>query len=329
MKITSAHGGGGKLMNVLIHDIFVKHFANETLSAMEDAAILPAPGARLAFTTDSFVVTPLFFPGGDIGRLAVCGTVNDLLMRGATPRYLSVGFILEDGLDTDALERVALSMKKAADEAGVAIVAGDTKVVEGRGGLYINTSGIGLVETALNISAHNAADGDAVLLSGYLGNHHACVQSERLGIQNAIQSDCAPLNGMVLGLLNAGVEVHALRDITRGGLASVLSEIAEASNVGIHLEGGLTFADPEVSGFCDILGLDPLYMGNEGKLVAFIPQRDALAALTVVRNARYGQNAQIIGTVRADDGLSVTIRTRSGGTRRIESLLGEGLPRIC
>lgn len=329
MKINSAHGGGGKLMNGLIRDVFEKHFANETLSAMEDAAVLNMPAGKIAFTTDSFVVTPLFFPGGDIGRLAVCGTVNDLLMRGATPKYLTAGFVLEDGLETETLERVAMSMKQAAEEAGVQIVAGDTKVIDGKGGLYINTAGIGLVETPMDVSVHRATVGDVVLLSGFLGNHHASVQSGRLGIANHIQSDCAPLNDVVLGLLRAGVEVHTLRDITRGGLASVLNEIAEGSGVGIGLSGGLALADAEVQGFCDILGLDPLYMGNEGKLVAIIPEKDAERALAIVRSARYGENAQIIGTVLESDRLIVTIRTRSGGTRRIDTLQGEGLPRIC
>lgn len=329
MKINSAHGGGGKLMNGLIHDIFERHFANETLSAMEDAAVMSVPAGKIAFTTDSFVVTPLFFPGGDIGKLAVCGTVNDLLMRGAIPKYLTAGFILEDGLETETLEQVAASMKRAADEAGVQIVAGDTKVIDGKGGLYINTAGIGLVETPLDVSVHRAEAGDVVLVSGFLGNHHASIQSGRLGIENHIQSDCAPLNDMVLGLLKAGVEVHTMRDITRGGLASVLNEIAEGSGIGIGLFGGLAFADAEVQGFCDILGLDPLYMGNEGKLVAIIPARDAQKALAILRGARYGENAQLIGTVSLSDKPIVTIRTRAGGTRRIDTLQGEGLPRIC
>ena len=329
MVINLAHGGGGQMMHTLIHEVFERHFANETLSAMEDAAVLPAQAGRIALTTDSFVVTPLFFPGGDIGRLAVCGTVNDLLMRGATPKYLTAGFILEDGLDLDTLTRVAASMKAAADEAGVLIVAGDTKVIEGKGGLYINTAGFGVVETRLDISVHRSAVGDAVLLSGHLGNHQACVQSGRLNIQNRIQSDCAPLNAMVQGLLAAGVEVHTLRDITRGGLASVLNEIAEGSRVGIALQGGLTLADEPVQGFCDILGLDPLYMGNEGKLVALVPERDAARALTILRAAPYGGQAQIIGEVCESDKPIVTIRTRAGGTRRIDALQGEGLPRIC
>lgn len=329
MKINSSHGGGGEMMHALIRDVFVKHFANDVLGAMEDAAVLPAQAGRLALTTDSFVVTPLFFPGGDIGKLAVCGTVNDLLMRGATPKYLTAGFILEDGLELSTLERVAASMKAAADEAGVSIVAGDTKVIEGKGGLYINTAGLGVVETALDISVHRAATGDRVILSGFLGNHQASVQSKRLGIENGILSDCAPLGEMVMGLLKAGVEVHTLRDVTRGGLASVLNEIAEGSGVGIALYGGLHFTDGEVQGFCDILGLDPLTMGNEGKLVAVVPARDAQRALAVIRAARYGEHAQSIGEVVAHDPPLVTLRTVAGGTRRIVPLQGEGLPRIC
>ena len=329
VKINAAHGGGGQMMHALIHDIFEKHFANATLSAMEDAAVLPAQAGRIALTTDSFVVTPLFFPGGDIGKLAVCGTVNDLLMRGATPKYLTVGFILEDGLELDTLARVSASMKTAADEAGVLIVAGDTKVIEGKGGLYINTAGFGVVETPLDISIHRTAAGDAVLLSGLLGNHQACIQSGRLGIQNSIQSDCAPLNAMVQGLLAAGLAVHTLRDVTRGGLASVLNELAEGSGVNIALKSGLTLTDEQVQGFCDILGLDPLYMGNEGKLVLTVPEREAEQALSVLRAAPYGEHAQIIGIAQSSEKPVVTIRTQAGGTRRIDALQGEGLPRIC
>jgi hydrogenase expression/formation protein HypE len=220
-------------------------------------------------------------------------------------------------------------MKAAADEAGVSIVAGDTKVIEGKGGLYINPAGLGLVESPLTISVRRAAAGDQVILSGFLGNHQASVQSRRLGIENGILSDCAPLCEMVQGLLAAGVEVHTLRDVTRGGLASVLNEIAEGSGVGVALNGGLTFADEEVQGFCDILGLDPLTMGNEGKLVAVVPAREAERALSIIRAARYGEHAQIIGSVIAHDPPIVTIHTRAGGTRRIVPLQGEGLPRIC
>ncbi len=316
-------------MNDLIHDIFEKHFANETLSRMEDAAVLSLPPGKIAFTTDSFVVSPLFFPGGDIGRLAVCGTVNDLLMRGSTPKYLSAGFILEEGLDTDILEKAVSSMRDAALEAGVQIVAGDTKVIEGKGGLYINTSGIGIMETVLDISVQNAADGDAVIISGFMGNHHACILSRRMDIQNEIASDCAPLTGMVAALIKSGVAVHTLRDITRGGLATVLHEIAMASRVHIHLTGDRMLADAPVQGFCDILGLDPLYMGNEGKLALLLPKSDAQKAVELLRACRYGEHAQIIGHVQGHMKPGVSMQTRSGGTRPVEPLVGEGLPRIC
>ncbi len=328
MNITTAHGGGGKLMDELIHQVFLKHFSNETLSQLEDAAVLRLSSPHIAFTTDSFVVTPLFFPGGDIGRLAVCGTVNDLLMRGATPQYLTAGFILEEGLPLETLESVTASMALTAKEAGVQIVAGDTKVVEGQGGLYINTSGIGVVETTWDISVRGAKPGDAVIVSGAMGNHHACILSARMGIENNIQSDCAPLRQMVLALLQAGFPIHTLRDITRGGLATVLAEIATASQVRVALDGAVPLADDSVQGFCDILGLDPLYMGNEGKLVLILPAEHAESAMDILRNAPYGRGARLIGQVQAG-AAGVSISTRAGGTRDIRPLLGEGLPRIC
>ena len=327
MKINAAHGGGGKLMNELIRDVFQSAFSNETLDRMEDAAVLPALEGRIALTTDSFVVTPLFFPGGDIGTLAVCGTVNDLLMRGAVPKYLTAGFILEDGLEIETLKRVASSMRQAAEEAGVMIVAGDTKVIDGKGGLYINTAGVGFVKDGVMVSAANTKPGDAVIVSGYLGNHHACILSARMEIENSIVSDCAPLNGMVHALLDAGISVHSLRDITRGGLASVLHEIAHASGVHISLSGA-PLADGQVAGFCDILGLDPLYMGNEGKLMLTVPEEEAQRALELIKASPYGEHAQIVGNVLSGTPL-VTQKTRAGGNRVIEPLLGEGLPRIC
>lgn len=329
MRITSTHGGGGRLMADLIHTVFQKHFSNPTLDRMEDAALLPAINGKIAFTTDTFVVSPLFFPGGDIGRLAVCGTVNDLLMRGATPRYLSAGFVLEEGVEVDTLERAVISMKHTADEAGVELVAGDTKVIEGKGGMFINTAGIGVLDTPIDISAHNAADGDAVLVSGLLGDHHACIVSCRMGIENDIRSDCAPLGEMVHTLVQSGLHVHALRDITRGGLASVLHEIAVSSQVEIELNPSIALASAQVQGFCDILGLDPLYMGNEGKLALILPQSEAERALHILQGSSYGENAQLIGAVRAAKMPAVLQRTRAGSTRLIEPLLGEGLPRIC
>ncbi|SHI17707.1 hydrogenase expression/formation protein HypE [Sporobacter termitidis DSM 10068] len=329
MKITSAHGGGGKQTGDLIGAIFGVYFTNEILDRMEDAAVLDLPSTRIAFTTDSFVVTPLFFPGGDIGKLAVCGTVNDLLMRGARPKYLSAGFILEEGLDTDDLERVVISMHNAAREAGVLIVAGDTKVVEGKAGMYVNTSGIGMVEARGDISAGAARPGDAVIISGHLGNHQACLLSRRMGIENTIESDCAPLGEMVLRLLESGLDIHTLRDITRGGLATVLNEIAAASKVRITLDGGAEYADEQVRGFCDILGLDPLTMGNEGRLALLLPEKDAERALALIRGSKYGADAIRVGTVRDTDRPEVVITTRAGGTRVVTPLLGEGLPRIC
>ncbi len=329
MRITSAHGGGGKLMGDLIHAVFQKHISNPILDCMEDAALLPPLDGKLAFTTDTFVVSPLFFPGGDIGRLAVCGTVNDILMRGATPRYLSAGFVLEEGLEVDTLERAVISMKRAADEAGIEIVAGDTKVIEGKGGMFINTSGIGVLDNPVDISAHNAAEGDAVLVSGLLGDHHACILSCRMGIENDICSDCAPLCEMVRALIRSGLSVHVLRDITRGGLASVLHEIAVSSQAEIELCPSIALASAQVQGFCDILGLDPLYMGNEGKLALILPRAEAEQALLILQSCRYGGNARIIGEVRAAKTPTVLQRTRTGSTRLIEPLLGEGLPRIC
>jgi hydrogenase expression/formation protein HypE len=328
MKITSAHGGGGKMMNELIKTIFEKNFSNEILNRMEDSAVLQLPVNRIAFTTDSFVVSPLFFKGGDIGRLSVCGTVNDLSMRGAAPKYLSAGFILEEGLDTDVLKKVAASMQDAAREAGVMIVTGDTKVIEGKGGLYINTAGIGMMETGLDISASNAREGDAVIISGDMGNHHACILSARMNIQNGIVSDCAPLNHMVQALLDSGVEIHTMRDITRGGLGTVLHEIALASKTRIALSNDAPLADDHVSGFCDILGLDPMYMGNEGKMALILPQKDAGRAVDVLRGCKYGAHARIVGEA-VSGAPGVTISTRSGATRFVEPLPGEGLPRIC
>lgn len=328
MHITMAHGGGGSLMEELVQSVFQRHFDNGILRQMEDAAVLDLPSRRVAFTTDSFVVQPLFFPGGDIGRLSVCGTVNDLLMRGASPRYLSAGFILQEGLPMATLEKVAASMGAAAREVGGQIVAGDTKVVEGNGGLFINTAGIGVLETEHDISASRAMPGDAVLISGPLGNHHAAILSARMGIENSIQSDCAPLTEMVRGLLFAGLPVHALRDITRGGLATVLHEIAAASGAQITLDGNVPLADDQVQGFADILGLDPLYMGNEGKLALILPETHAKKALEILRASKYGDGARLVGRVLQGDPC-VTVQTRGGGHHILSPLAGEGLPRIC
>lgn len=329
MKITMAHGSGGKATTELIHSLFKENFGNEVLDRMEDSAVLELPANRIAYTTDSFVVNPLVFAGGDIGKLSVCGTVNDLLMMGAKPIYLTSAFIIEEGMELELLQKLVESMRAAAEEAGVKIVAGDTKVVEGNGGMFINTSGIGILESGRNISAANAKPGDAVILSGSLGNHHACILSSRMGIKNNIKSDCAPLNAIVSNLLNAGIDVRTMRDVTRGGLATVLNEIAESSGVAINLMEDRLPVDADVRSFCDILGLDPLYMGNEGKLVCIVPAEQAEKALAAVRDSSRGEKAEIIGTVEAGERNKVTLTTRLGGKRVIDVLYGEGLPRIC
>lgn len=329
MKIEMAHGSGGKATTELIGSIFAKYFKNDILDRMEDAAVLELDSSRIAFTTDSFVVKPIFFKGGDIGKLSVCGTVNDLLMMGARPRYLTCGFILEEGLELEQLDRIVCSMRKAADEAGVVIAAGDTKVVEGSGGLYINTSGIGTLEKGINISASNAKQGDAVILSGSLGNHHACILSQRMGISSEIMSDCAPLKDMVEKLLSAGVNIKTMRDVTRGGLATVLNEIADSSAVSIDIQEESISVDETVKSFCGILGLDPIYMGNEGKMVCIVAEQDASAALELIRGSRYGEKASIIGRVEKAGNAKIAITTRLGGKRIVDMLVGEGLPRIC
>lgn len=328
MKITMSHGSGGQATSELIEEIFASAFHNDVLNQMEDSAVVPGSGT-IALTTDSFVVTPLFFPGGDIGRLCVCGTVNDLLMRGAKPRYLTCGFILQEGLDTALLEQAVHSMAETAREAEVAIVAGDTKVVEGQGGMYINTAGVGFVPAGREISAKKCRPGDVVLVSGPLGDHHAAILSSRMGIENTIVSDCAPLGGIVSALLEGGIQVHALRDVTRGGLATVLKELAGASGTAIELEEQLVPVHPQVRDFCGLLGLDPLYMGNEGKLVAVLPEKQAEQALSLIRSAPYGESAAIIGRVTGGEPGSLTMTTPIGGRRKLDVLQGEGLPRIC
>jgi hydrogenase expression/formation protein HypE len=326
MKIEMAHGGGGVETGELIRSIFARHFTNEYLDPMGDAAVLPMPAGKIAMTTDAFVVKPLFFPGGDIGRLAVCGTVNDLLMAGAVPMYLTASFAIEEGMETERLDAIARSMREAADEAEVKIVAGDTKVVEGNGGLIITTAGVGVIDGD-PVSIAGARPGDALILSGFLGDHHAAILSSRMGIENGITSDDAPLTEMVFALRRAGIPIHAMRDVTRGGLATILNEIAAASGCQIEVEKALLPVNRSVRGLCEILGLDPLYMGNEGKLVAAVPEQCAEAALDLIRKSRYGERAARIGTVQAGKG--VTLVTELGGRRILPPLTGEGLPRIC
>ena len=326
MKIAMAHGSGGKSSAQLMSDIFGKHFKNQVLDRMEDAAVLEVSG-RIACSTDSFVVTPLVFRGGDIGKLCVCGTVNDLLMMGAVPKYLTCGFILEEGLDTELLDGIVESMAAQAREAGVIIVAGDTKVVEGSGGLYINTTGIGEIPDGRDVSSRNCRPGDVVILSGNLGDHHACILSHRMEIENEIQSDCAALNDIVDALFAEKIDVRTMRDVTRGGLGTVLNEIAESSSCMVELEEESIPVHDDVRGFADILGLDPLYMGNEGKMIAVVPAEDAQKALEAMRSTEHGRDAAIIGTIKEGEG--TYLKTRLGATRRFDVLYGEGLPRIC
>lgn len=326
MKITMAHGSGGKSSAELMKAVFGKYFKNDILDKMEDAAVLNVNG-KIAFSTDSFVVTPTVFRGGDIGKLAVCGTVNDLLMMGAKPLYLTSAYILEEGLEVDLLEQCVASMAKTAEEAGVKIVAGDTKVVEGNGGLMINTSGIGVIPEDRDISAANLKDGDVILVSGFLGDHHACILSHRMNLENNIQSDCAPLNDIVDALFDNGIRVKTMRDITRGGLGTMLNELAATSGCSIEIEEKNIPVRDEVRGFCGILGLDPLYMGNEGKMLAVVDGADAEKALAVMAATNHGKDAVVLGKVT--EGSGVIMKTRLGGKRVVDMLYGEGLPRIC
>lgn len=326
MKITMAHGSGGKSTSELIDNIFKKANSNPVLDMMEDSAVVDG-SKTIAITTDSFVVTPMFFNGGDIGRLSVCGTVNDLLMRGAIPRYITSAYIIEEGADTDELEKIAVSMSQTAKETGVTLVCGDTKVIEGKGGIYINTTGVGFIENGIDIKSANCKAGDKVIVSGNLGDHHATILSSRMGITNSIESDNAPLNEMVLGLINNNIRVHAMRDITRGGLGTVLNELSSASGDGFLInEEDLPVSD-KVKSFCEILGLNVMHMGNEGKMVAVVDSEDANKALQIIKSSKYGENARIIGTVTDDNG--VIMNTKIGGKRIITELFGEGLPRIC
>jgi len=332
-QVLLAHGGGGKLSQQLFEKVFLPEFINPELAARHDGAVVRIGGSRLAFTTDSYVVRPLIFPGGCIGDLAVYGTVNDLAMCGARPLYLSAGFILEEGLRMETLNAVVASMGEAARRAGVALVTGDTKVVDkGKGdGLFVTTAGIGVVETPLEIVPASVQPGDAVILSGDLGSHGVAVLSVREGLEfeSPIQSDTAPLWEPVEALLKAGIEVHCLRDLTRGGLASALNEIASARGVGMRIdEAAVPVADP-VRGACEILGLDPLYVANEGRFAAFVPEAQADRVVEILRSFPVSAQAVRIGHVVADRLGPVILRSRIGGTRVLDMLSGEQLPRIC
>lgn len=332
-KILLAHGGGGRLTEQLIESLFLPAFSNPALASRHDGAVVELGGARLAFTTDSFVVRPLVFPGGDIGTLAVNGTVNDLAMCGARPLYLTAGFILEEGLPIATLEAVVRSMRQAALEAGVSLVAGDTKVVDkGKGdGIFINTAGVGLVESPRPIAPRQVQPGDAIIVSGDVGAHGIAVLSVREGLEfeAPVQSDCAPLWKPVQGLLEAGIELHCLRDLTRGGLSSALNEIASAARVSIRIEEARIPIDEAVSGACEMLGLDPLYVACEGRFVAFLPERDLARALGVLRRYSVSARAAEIGRVEEGPSGTVVLRSRIGAHRVLDMLSGEQLPRIC
>lgn len=332
-RILLAHGSGGTMMKELIEEIFVAEFGDEVLMRMDDAAALPFPGSRLAFSTDTYVVHPLFFPGGDIGKLAVCGTVNDVATSGATPLYLSVGFVLEEGMLVEDLKRILVSMRDAAAEAGVRIVTGDTKVVErGHGdGCYINTAGVGVLPTGVDLSGSHCRPGDVVLLSGTLGDHGIAVISTREGLEFStdIRTDAAPLNHLVRAVLEAAPDVRCFRDPTRGGLASTLNELAGASGVSITVEETDVPVNDQVRGASEMLGYDVFQVANEGKMVAVVPAEQAESALAAMQGAPYGAGAAIIGTVTEAPAGKVYVRTAFGATRIMDMLVGEQLPRIC
>jgi len=331
-SILLAHGSGGKLSHELVEKKFLPFLANPALNKLDDSAIFEASG-RLAFTTDGYVVNPIFFPGGDIGKLAICGTVNDLAMNGARPLYLSLSAIIEEGFLLSELEQIVQSIKKAAEEAEVSIIAGDTKVVN-RGQadkLFITTSGVGIISPGVDISGANARAGDKVLLSGTIGDHGIAVMSQREGLRFSmtLESDCAPLNKLVSQMLEVSSSIHCLRDPTRGGLATTLNELARQSKAGIVVEEAQIPVKEEVKAACELLGLDPIYVANEGKLVAVVDPADADKILARMRKNSYGRDAAIIGEVTKEHLGKVVMKTKLGPSRIIDMLSGELLPRIC
>ncbi|MCX8197911.1 MAG: hydrogenase expression/formation protein HypE [Candidatus Micrarchaeota archaeon] len=331
--ILLAHGGGGRLMSSLVEKLFLPVFGSRQLGARHDGAVVEAGGRLLAFTTDSYVVRPLFFPGGDIGKLAVNGTANDLAMCGAKPLYISAAFILEEGLPIETLSKVVSSMQEAASAAGVSIVTGDTKVVDkGKGdGMFVNTAGIGVIEHALSIEPASIQPGDAILLSGDIGRHGTAIMAVREGLQfeSTIESDCACVAGLVGELLEAGVEIHCMRDLTRGGLGCALVEIAETAKRGIKIEEASIPVAEEVRGACEMLGLDAIYVANEGRFIAFVPEKDSAKALDIMRAHPLGRSASKIGKVAEGSAGLVTLKSAVGTSRIIDMPSGEQLPRIC
>lgn len=332
--VTIAHGGGGKLMNNLIEKMFIHYLSNHLIDEKHDGAVFETEGHRLAFSTDSYVVNPVFFPGGDIGELAVYGTVNDLAMCGAKPLYMSLGLILEEGFLLKDLEKIIISIKNACEKTGVKIITGDTKVVDkGKGDkIFINTSGIGIVKEGINISPSNVREGDIILLSGDIGRHGIAIMSarENLDFESNIKSDCAPLNSIVGKLIESEVEIHCLRDLTRGGLGSALNEIASSAGVEIEVEEKSINVIEEVRGVCEILGFDPVYVANEGRFIAIVKKEDAPKALKILASEESGKFSSAIGTVKnkKEKGL-VTVKSIIGANRILDMLSGEQLPRIC
>lgn len=332
-QVLLAHGGGGKLMQQLIEKMFFPAFQTNCHAPPHDAAVIDLPVDKIAFTTDSYVIHPLFFPGGDIGSLAINGTVNDLAMSGARPLYLSVGFILEEGLSMETLWRVVQSLKQAAETANISIITGDTKVVDrGKGdGIFINTAGVGIIEHHQIIAPQSIQPGDAILISGDLGRHGIAIMAVREGLEfeTTIESDCAPLHQIVLEMINQGIDIHCLRDLTRGGLASALNEISAATNLNMKIQETAIPVREDVQGACEILGFDPLYVANEGRLVAFIPQPFVAQALDIMRS--FSEDACLIGQVTAQESKSglVTLESKIGANRIVDMLSGEQLPRIC
>jgi hydrogenase expression/formation protein HypE len=331
-KILLAHGSGGSLSHDIVNEGILSLLGNPILNKLDDSAVFDVKG-KVAFTTDSHVVQPIFFPGGDIGRLSVCGTVNDLSVMGATPLYLSLALIIEEGLPKEDLKKVISSIKEAAEEAGVRIVTGDTKVVN-RGNadkLFINTAGIGIIADGVDISGHNARPGNRVILSGTIGDHGIAVLSKRegIGFETKLESDIAPLNIMIAEMMQASAKINCMRDPTRGGLSSTLNEIAEQSGVSIRIDEEKIPVRREVAAACEMLGLDPLYIANEGKLVAVVEAEDAEKILAQMKKNKYGQNAAIIGEVTEKHAAKVTLKTALGTSRIVDMLVGEPLPRIC
>jgi len=331
--IVLGHGSGGRLSARLMEDVFLPAFRNPALDRMDDQAVVDLPAGRLAMSTDSYVVKPLFFPGGNIGELAVFGTVNDLAVGGAVPKYLSAGFILEEGLPMDALRRIVTAMAVAARRCGVEIVTGDTKVVEKGSGdqIFINTAGIGFVPAGVSLSAAKVRPGDRIILNGSIGEHGITILSQREGLElgGDLRSDCAPLHELCAAVAAAAPGLRAMRDLTRGGLSSALNEIARSAHVGVEIEERAIPICDQVKGACEIFGLDPLYVANEGKMIAFVPEAEAEAALTAMRSQELGRGASIIGRVTEKHPRMVTLRTSLGTQRIVDMLAQDQLPRIC